>query len=56
MKLEFQNMWADLIDSPGDIEAIVASGQNEGKAMANGSKKGAINFASGKGVKSKVFL
>jgi hypothetical protein len=54
-KQEFAKMWSDLINSPGDIKALVGSGKNEGKMLSNGNNKGGINFSSGRDVDSKVF-
>ena len=47
-------MWSDLITSPGNIDSMVDSGQNDGVLKSNGVKKGGISFTSGKNLQSKV--
>ena len=51
---EFKSMWSDLIGSPGTIDALVDSGNNDGVLASNGKKKGAISFSSGQNLQTKV--
>jgi hypothetical protein len=56
LKSEFTNMWGDLIKSPGNIEALVQLGNNNGKLFNNGTKKGGISFTSGRNIDTKVVV
>ena len=51
---QFREMWKDLVNSPGEIEALVKTGRNDGKIVDNGSLRGGIAFTTGNIVETKV--